>query len=307
MRLFARFLPLLSSHTANLPAVCCHVALLLFAASHAQAAQVKYTVEVQALVPARGGDYYSDLLTLILNASKSPDERIEFRFSDHQFAQARWIAEVQRQSGNQVLWTMADKEREQLLRPIRVPLFKGLLGRRVLVIRNQDAKKFAAITTVDQLRKLVAGQGAHWPDTDILLANGFRVTESANKDSLYKMLAAHRFDFFPRGIAEIDTEKDLIEENHLMVEPGLLLSYPAPMYFFVNKKNSELAERLEKGWAIIIANGAFDRFFYSHPRVLAAMRQLTANKHRVIRLDNPNLSPETPLGDARYWIDDALF
>ena len=306
MRLFARFLPLISPCIAR-PLVACCCATLLLAASPALAVERNYVVEVQALVPGRGGDYYADLLALILNASKAPDEHIEFRFSDHQFAQARWIAEVQRQSGNQVMWTMADKEREKLLRPIRVPVFKGLLGRRVLVIHKEDAQKFAAISTAAQLKKLVAGQGSHWPDTDILLANGFRVAESGNKDSLYKMLGAHRFDFFPRGIAEIATEKDLIEANHLMVEPGLLLSYPAPMYFFVNKNNSELAERLERGWAMIIANGEFDRFFYSHPRVLAAMQQLKAHKHRVIRLDNPDLSQETPLGDARYWIDDALF
>lgn len=286
---------------------CCALGLMLVFAADSVAASRLYRVQVEALVVDRGGDYYANLLSLILNASKAPDEEIEFVFSDRQFSQARWIAEVQLQPGNHVMWTMSNQEREQLLRPIRVPIFKGLLGKRVLVIRAEDRQKFVSVTTEKELKKWVAGQGAHWPDTDILQTNGFRVTEGGNRESLYKMLAAKRFDFFPRGVAEIATEKDLIEANKMMVEPRLLLSYPAPMYFFVNRRNAELAERLERGWAIIIANGTFDDFFYHHPRVKAAMAELKRHKHYVIKLDNPYLPPETPLLDKRYWIDESTF
>jgi hypothetical protein len=259
---------------------------LLTAFAPVQAAQRQYAVDVHTLVSAQGGNYYVALLTMILEASKAPDEEIILHIADHQFSQARWIAEVQRSPGNHVMWTITDREREELLRPIRVPLFKGLEGKRMLVIRKEDQLKFAAMTRPQDLRGVVAGQGAHWPDVDILKANGFGVMEGVNRDNLYKMLAAKRFDYFPRGVTEIDSERSLIAQYDLMVEPSLVLSYPAAMYFFVNKNNTELAQRLEKGWAIILRNGEFDKFFYNHPRIRTALAKMKDQKH-VIELKNP--------------------
>jgi hypothetical protein len=57
----------------------------------------------------------------------------------------------------------------------------------------------------------------------------------------------------------------------------------------VNKNNAELAQRLEKGWAIILRNGEFDNFFYSHPRVKTALAKMK-NQRRVIEMQNPYLS-----------------
>lgn len=260
-------------------------------ASATQAAPRHYEVDVQTLINAQGGNYYVSLLTMILEASKAPGEEIVLHIADHQFSQARWIAEVQRSPGNHVMWTVTDRERETLLRPIPVPIFKGLEGKRMLVIRKEDQAKFAAITTARELRGLVAGQGAHWPDVDILKANGFAVMEGVNRDNLYKMLAARRFDYFPRGVTEIDSERSLIAQYGLMVEPSLVLSYPAAMYFFVNKNNTELAQRLEKGWEIILRNGAFDKFFYNHPRIKTALAKMKDQKH-IIEMENPFGTPQ---------------
>lgn len=248
-----------------------------------------YVVEVQVVAPERKGDYVPALLSMILTASKAPDEVVEIIFSDRMFSQARWIAEVQKQNNNNVLWTVTSKEREQLLRPIRISLYKELWDMRLLVIRKQDEEKFAQIKNKDDLTLHMAGQGAHWPDNAILAANGLGVTLGSGTENLYKMLHAKRFDYFPRSIVELSSESRFVDANDLVVEKNILLSYPNPMYFFVNKKNNELAERIERGWEIIIKNGEFDKFFYSDAQVKAALEQLKKYDRQIIRLNNPDL------------------
>ncbi|RYY03827.1 MAG: hypothetical protein EOO53_07010 [Gammaproteobacteria bacterium] len=262
-----------------------------------------YFVDVQVDRPGKEGNYYVELLTLILNASKSPEEHIEFRFSGDQLSQARWVAEVVQDKGNNVLWTMNSKDRERNLHMIRVPVLKGLMGYRLLVIRKQDEAKFSNINTKEDLLKLSAGQGMHWPDTDILRANEFRLTEAMAKENLYKMLAAKRFDFFPRGVVEVELEDELIQSQELMVEPHLLLHYPADIFFFVSKTNIELAERMERGWQLIQKNGEFEKFFLDAARVKSALDILKKRKRTIIELENPFL-PEETLSETRgYWID----
>lgn len=249
-----------------------------------------YVVDVQVLPPVNGGDYYINLLSLILNASKAPDEVIDFNFADKQLAQARWVAEVQKNEGNNVLWTVTSKDREEVLRPIRVSIFRDLLSYRLLVIRKADQAKFAAIKTKNDLAQLMAGQGAHWPDTDVLLENQLPVMVGMAKENLYKMLSAKRFDYFPRAITEVFIEEQLMKENDAMVEPHLILYYPNVMYFFVSKQNEELARRIEAGWDVILKNGEFDKLYVNVPRVKAALAELKEHKRTMIALDNPFLS-----------------
>lgn len=275
-------------------------AVLLGLPVHSQTRQVE--IEVKAVSPERQDDYYVNLLKLLLNASKAPDEVLLYRFADRQFAQRRWMTELSREQGNGLLWTVTTREREQILRPIRYPAFRGLIGQRALVIRRADLAKFAAVEDIDDLRQLHAGQGVQWPDTDILRANGLPVLEAQGKEQLYKMLAVKRIDYFPRGVMEIASEQEFLRKYDLVVEPRLVLSYPAALYFFVNRHNTELAQRLEKGWEIILRNGEFDRFFYSHPRVVAAMEFFAAGPHVAITLDNPFLPEFAQVPPLDYWL-----
>lgn len=265
----------------------------------ALAAPRPYLVNIQVPVADNGGSYFTDLLQLILNASKSPDEVIQLHFNDKPLSQARWIAAVLQGMDNDVLWTMTNKEREETMRAIRVPILKGLMGYRLLVIRKGDEPVFASIKIKEQLLTLSAGQGIHWPDTDILRANRFNVVEAIAKENLYKMLTVKRFDFFPRGLTEVKLEDEFITSKNLIVEPHLMLHYPTDLYFFVNKKNTALATRLEKGWAIIQKNGEFEKFFLNAERVQAALAILNKHDRTVIELDNPFLSEESArvLGD----------
>lgn len=264
------------------------------------AAPSTYVVNVEAVTPEREDDYYVNLLRMVLAASKAPHEQIELRFSDRQFTQWRWLTELShKERTNNLLWTVTSIHREELLRPVRIPLFKGLIGTRLMVIRRQDEARFKQLRNLKDLQQLVAGQGANWPDTAVLQANGLPVTEGVGKEQLYKMLAAKRFDYFPRGVTEIANEMAFLQRYDLIVAPDWYLSYPAAMYFFVNKDNQALAERIERGFEALIDSGEFEQFFANHPRVKNGLPHLIGR--RPIHLHNPSLPEATPVDNSRYW------
>lgn len=275
----------------------------IFLGSVVSAKTHHYAVDIQIIGPERSEEYSPALLKLILNASKAEDETIDFTYTDRHFSQARWMAEAENSNINTPVWAVTSKEREQLLRPIRVPMFKGMIGWRTLMIRREDQAKFSKVNTLKDLAKLKAGQGSRWPDSDILQANGLPVVLGAGTENLYKMLPAKRFDYFPRGVNELVPDAKYIHANNVVLEQELLLVYPSAAYFFVSKKNIELAQRIEKGWEIILKNGEFDRFFFNHPQIIAALSELKKQKRRVIYLDNPLLPDETPLHRSEYWLD----
>lgn len=267
--------------------------------------KVHIPVRVQGTKLEEPVDYFTTLLLMALNASKAENEIIDIVFSDQDYSQARWIHLLQNDKRNFVIWTMTDKEREQQLRPIRIPLCRGLFGYRVLLIREDEQPRFNNVKSLKELAALSAGQGTHWPDTAIMQNNGLRVITSETTESLFRMLKAKRFDYFPRGISEAWFELDQRGEDHLVVEENLLLHYPTAIYFFVNKENEALAKRIETGMEKLIDNGNFDAFFYNHPRVSSGLEHLM--QRRIITMTNPLLPPETPVNNPRYWINLSSF
>ncbi len=259
-------------------------------------------IDLQATALEQPQDYFVTLLQMALEESKQPGEHFEYRFSDRDYSQARWINQLENDSGNLVIWTMTNRQREASLLPIRVPLFKGLFGHRVFIIRKKDQPLFDQVRTKDHLAKLVAGQGLHWPDVDILQANTLPVTTGATMDSLFKMLKAGRFDYFPRGVAEAWFELDQRRDPALAVEEKLMLVYPTAIYYFVNKNNPQLAHRIEAGLEALIDDGRFDAFFQDHKRTQEGLAQVTSKPRRPIYLENPDLPEQLPQPAERYWI-----
>lgn len=247
-------------------------------------------------------DYIRTLLRLALIRSKAPNERISLSSIEENLTQARLIAELQRGQNIDIIWTMTSREREASMLPIRIPLLKGLLGQRVFLIRAEQQAEFARVNTLTDLAQLTAGQGAHWPDTDILRENGLPVLTSTRYELLFSMLRGGRFDYFPRGVNEAWAELDAHPNEGLAVEETLLLSYPAPMYFFVRQGNEALAQRLEAGLEMLIEDGSMDALFESHPSFMNYVKKANVGARKIFKLHNPQLPKETPIEDARYWI-----
>ncbi|OUR60515.1 hypothetical protein A9Q74_12910 [Colwellia sp. 39_35_sub15_T18] len=246
-------------------------------------------------------EYFVKLLALALEKTATPLNTRHLKATPNTMKQGRAIHELAQGRSIDVVWTVTSVDREKQLLPVRIPLLKGLLGHRVLLIRKEDKNKFAAVNNIKDLQQYTAGQGHDWPDTEILRANQFTVTTTSTYDGLFEMLAAHRFDFFPRGINEAWQEIETQANPNMIVEDNILLYYPSPIYFFVNNHAQLLAKRLEKGLTLSIEDGSFDRLFYSyHPhKKMFAMGRL--NQRKVITLSNPLLPPLTPLKNKKLW------
>lgn len=267
-------------------------------AEQPQAATRNYVVHL-LIRPTPDNDYLTQLLRATLEASKQPGENIVLQFNDRDLSQARWIAELQKNHGNDLIWTVTNKEREQLLHAVKVPLLRGLYGYRLLVIRPESTANFAQVGSREALAKFTAGINAHWPDADIFRDNQLPMNDGTFAVNLYRMLAAQRFDYFPRGALEITEEQPLISAYGLTIEKTLLIYYPSVLYFFVSKDNVELAQRLEKGLAILQQQGEFDRLFYSHPAIVAALRAI--HNRRIITLVNHQFPEDAQQFPPEYF------
>jgi hypothetical protein len=74
-----------------------------------------------------------------------------------------------------------------------------------------------------------------------------------------------------------------------------------PMYFWFSKteEGRRLAGRAEAGMRRMIEDGTYDRIFAQYQD--HKIRRLNLRGRKIIRIDNPFLGPETPLGDRRLW------
>lgn len=246
-------------------------------------------------------DYNVEMLRMALSKTEKTNGPFRLEVADIPMTQNRLIEALKTGKHIDVMWSMTSLEREQVLLPVRIPLLKGLLGHRIFIIRKERQADFAAIETLDQLRSYTAGQGAGWPDTEILMANSIPVVTSSTYQGLFTMLRKRRFDYFPRGVNEAWAEVRNHAGKGLIVERNLLLHYPAPQYFFVNKKNNKLADRIERGLRLAINDGDFDRLFFNHPIHQDIFRKSRIDQRRIFRIRNPLLSPETPLDEKALW------
>jgi hypothetical protein len=131
-----------------------------------------------------------------------------------------------------------------------------------------------------------------------LEGNGINVIIGSTYGGLFMMLAGKRFDYFPRSVMEIWGELDE-NKGTLQIEQRLALHYFYDSYFFVNKRNTKLANDIREGLEKAIADGSFNKLFEEYWG--EAVRKARLNERIVIELFNPLLSPETPSNRPELW------
>lgn len=206
-----------------------------------------------------------------------------------------------------VVWYASTEALEDRLLPIRIPMYRGLLGYRVLMIRKGTQDQFDNIKSLEDLGKISLGQGRFWADTQVLEANKLSVTKVLQYEGLFHMLDGGRFDAFPRGVHEPWSEMLRYPKLALDVEKNLLLSYTNPFYFFVSKNNPQLAKDIERGLRMAIEDGSFNEYFMNDPTVKDVINKANLKNRTLIRLENPGLPKKTPVDDKTLWFDPYSF
>jgi len=202
-----------------------------------------------------------------------------------------------------IVWYATTKDLEERLQPIRICIFRGLLGYRVLMIKEGTQHKFDGMKTLEDLKRVSLGQGQFWADTSVLTANNLNVVKVLKYEGLFYMLDGDRFDAFPRGAHEPWSEMQRYPKLALDVEKNLLLSYINPFYFFVNKSNTRLAQDVERGLRIALEDGSFNEYFLNDPTVKDVIAKANLKSRTLIHLENPGLPEKTPVNDKLLWLD----
>ena len=184
---------------------------------------------------------------------------------------------------------------------------KGLLGYRVFLIHRKNQEKFNTIHSLDALRKLTVGQREGWGDIGIFQHNGFTVIEGNTYEGLFGMTVAGRFDYFSRGVSEALRELKERQQDYpdLELEQSILLYYPYPTFFYVNKRFPLLAQRIHTGLSEMLKDGSFDKLFIQyHGKQIEAAK---LKKRKLFKLESKNLPDYVPLDKPEMWFNPLDF
>jgi len=257
-------------------------AILLWSTGVCGAAPLVVTYPGPAAAADTRANYYVSLLDLALSKTG-----VDYKLQPYTVIAtgSRVLHDLQEGRDIDLTWgpTTATWERETL--PVRVPLDKGILGWRVFLVNKSDLPKFAQVHTLEQLKAYSAGLQYDWSDVAVLRANGLPVVDASVYETMFQMLAVHRFDYFPRGVGEIDGEAKRFAKLGLVIEPKLALHYTATSYFFVSRKNPALHDLIERGLQEAMRDGSFDKLFDKFNG--AAIRRVHFETRTVFELSVP--------------------
>ena len=253
-------------------------------------------------VVSRGDDNAAYAIEMIKLGLEKAGRKFELVVQDGALSAPKLREELV--SGNiDVVWMATNMDMEENTLPVRVPLYKGLLGHRVLIVHKDNRHIFDHVETMDDLRRFKFGQGVGWADTEIMKANGLTVVEATKYEGLFHMTDGKRFDAFPRGVhepwGELKNNKDL----ELAVDSNLMFVYTSPYYLMVTPRRPDLAADIERGLLMAIDDGSFDQKFFNNDMVKMVLKYANLKDRRIFKLRNPELPPKTPLDNPKLWID----
>lgn len=269
----------------------CLLAILLLSSPFSLCAQPLEETPLRLFVPTRDvstsadENFFYPLLHLALSKTESTDGPFLIAYYPIEQSSARILQRLKANDGIDVIWTSTNKYREDEFLFVPFSLLQELSDYRVFLIRSGNQAKFDQVKNIDDLRRLPVGIGGHWPDAKLLENNGFTIVTSIYYDLLFKMLAAGRFEFFPRALFEVWDDFEKYQSLGISVETSLMLKYSAPFYFFVRKDNTTLADRIGRGLRIAQADGSYDQLLMSLEPFRRGRQALTDHKRLVFQLE----------------------
>ncbi len=249
--------------------------------------------------------YFADVLRLALKAEGGKHELI---IHDHTVGQLRTMRELEEGKFN-IFYTGYSREREQTFIQINIPLARGLLGYRVLAIRQVSEDLIRQLHGFEAFKSVVTlGANASWPDTGIMQSAGLQVI-TAPTDALWPMLKRGRFLAFPRSIIEVKPELERFDtdaNNPLIIAPDVMLAYRYDTFFYVAKGRDDLARIVEDGLKAAYEDGSFMAHFNADPNMAYAIRQLKDHPRKIHWINMPDMSETTHTIPEKYWHDPAV-
>lgn len=263
----------------------CLFASILLCMSFFGFANEKNIAPQQIKIAVSNGAYFHKLLELVLEKTRKEYGSVELIVIKPGIAGNRIMRSVE--TGElSVMWRPYQEVDNYAVRPIPIRILKNLSDYRILLIRQNDQNRFDRVHTLTELSRLKAGMGSHWYDTEVMETNHLPTVTSVSYANLFKMLKAGRFDYFPRGVYQALPEAKAYESHGIVIERKLLLHYENPFCFYVAEKNTALAERIEKGLKMSVADGSFDQRFYQYEEFSWAEKLLQDQDRLVIELKN---------------------
>jgi len=207
------------------------------------------------------------------------------------------------ESGINVSLFPAQRGLDEKLIPVRIPIDRGMLGYRVLLIRESEQPAFSAVQSSEDLKKFSFGLLDWWEDVAIMKNAGMTVVPGTSYEGLFKMLGAGRFDALSRSSSEVLQEFELRRKDlpGVAVENHLLLHYPMPAYFWFPSTDDgrRRADRVREGLTQMLRDGTLQDLFDEEFGPL--IKRLDLNHRLVIELANPLLGDNEPLDDPSLW------
>ncbi|AWB65461.1 hypothetical protein C2869_02975 [Saccharobesus litoralis] len=249
-------------------------------------------------------EYISEILDLALSLSKDKYGEYVVKQLPISMPNDQTFYELSLGKTINLAMSGATTDKDHLAIPIRIPIRRGILNYRLLVINKNKQALFKGITSFAQLKALTAGIHANAVTAEIMKLQGFSVVEGASYDGMFKQLSHNRFDYIPRGVHEAYDELQLRAAtlDNLMIEPNLAIYMPMPYYIYVSPKFPRLVKRIEYGLEKMIEQKLiktiFDKY-YAEDVARANLAQRT-----IIDIGNPFLSSKTPFQRKELWIDE---
>jgi hypothetical protein len=181
------------------------------------------------------------------------------------------------------------------------PVDLGIVGFRVCFTNKNAKQRLQNVKSIEDLRKFSHGQGQDWSDVEILRYHHFNVVTSASYESLFNMVALERFDLFCRGSNEILDEYNAHKNiKGFTYDETFSLAYPLPRFFYSNKNNKILINRIQKGLIIAYNDGSLKGLW--RKEYGDSVRFANLKQRKIFYLDNPNLK-DVKFDYKKYFFD----
>lgn len=181
-----------------------------------------------------------------------------------------------------------DFNTEADIKKVDFPVHLGLFSHRICFIPERFQAEVANITHKRQLQDYVFGIGMGWEEKPIFEANKLIVNEVRMYDSLFKMTAKGRIDFFCRSIHEIHDEwKRYKHLEGLTIEKHISIHYPLPLLFYTNKDNLDAIKRLTLGFNKAYEDGSLEKLWLSEYE--EKIKDINLANRKKFFLPNPTL------------------